>query len=393
MTGVCVVASAVAIVCTAGTATPFVVAGISAISGAVMSGTQSITNQWVQTGDLSKTNWLEVGKDALIGGATGFVTGYAGSAVCGVITSKLAGTAIAGSLINSTSVATRTATQFAIGSMSEVAADTVSRFAGTMVSSGFDLEKSAQSAFDGKSMLFDGVLGGVSNAVSGIKTPKSNTVVNSVDDFAANNSFKNNMGALLERNNINLDKFQELKLKPVGELTDSEVVILKDIRESVPKITTDTMLQKTIPLEDITKYLDGTYTEIGGYIAKLDDVGHIKNYDDVVESSRLDYTVIDGSRPFPENGDSYGKIEFKTNNVEDIDIPYGERFGGTNTDEPPCTQNGFTGSRNGEVIPEWRFNKRNQPKDGAKLYSVTNGEETLVGVFDADLGMFVKISN
>ena len=39
---------------------------------------------------------------------------------------------------------------------------------------------------------------------------------------------------------------------------------------------------------------------------------------------------------------------------ENIKTPYGEIFGGTNTDGPPCTLNGFTGARNGQIIPEWQ---------------------------------------
>lgn len=87
---------------------------------------------------------------------------------------------------------------------------------------------------------------------------------------------------------------------------------MKEVRDVVLKPTSDTALQKTIPGQDIEKYISGVYTEIGGYVAKIDDMGHIKNYDDVVESSRLDYSFPDGWRPYPEDGDTYGKIVFKS---------------------------------------------------------------------------------
>ncbi len=48
-----------------------------------------------------------------------------------------------------------------------------------------------------------------------------------------------------------------------------------------------------------------------------------------------------------------------------ITIPYGDKFGGSNTDGPPCTLNGFTGSRNGITVPEYKFTNRTMPKDGA----------------------------
>lgn len=123
---------------------------------------QSITSQWVETGDLSKTNWLDVGKCSLLGGATGFVTGFVGAG--GIITSKLAGDAVTAPLVNSSSTVTRVATHFAIGSVSEVTSGTISRFAGGMINTG-DVGESLRQAFDPKSMLFDAALGG---AIQGV---------------------------------------------------------------------------------------------------------------------------------------------------------------------------------------------------------------------------------
>ncbi|MFN2744015.1 MULTISPECIES: hypothetical protein [unclassified Bacillus (in: firmicutes)] len=186
----------------------------------------------------------------------------------------------------------------------------------------------------------------------------------------------------IKKHELTLKQFNELKLKPISELTNKEVKIMKDIRDAVPLINKDTLLQKTIPSSDIEKYLSGQYTEIGGYIAKAEDVGHINKYDDVVESFRLDYSFPDGTRPFPEGGSTYGMIRFKTKEVDKISIPYGERMGGTNTDGPPCTQNGFTSARNGEIVPEWQFQGRFEPEKGAELYTVINGEEKLIAIFD-----------
>ncbi|KIL43110.1 T7SS effector LXG polymorphic toxin [Jeotgalibacillus campisalis] len=198
---------------------------------------------------------------------------------------------------------------------------------------------------------------------------------------------------ILEGQNLTLSEFQELKLKNVAELTNDEVRIIKEIRESVPPITNNTMLQKIIPINDIEKYLLGEYAEIGGYIAKLEDVDHIIDYSEVVESFRLDYTSWNGSRPFPEDGNAYGKIKFTTNHVDNVEIPYGACFGGRNTDGFPCTLNGFTGSRNGEIVPEWQFDNRYFPNNGAELYEVTDGIEKLVAKFDSDLKVFIPIKN
>lgn len=84
---------------------------------------------------------------------------------------------------------------------------------------------------------------------------------------------------------------------------------MKAIREAVPKIDANTYIQKTIPASDIDKYIgeDG-WSTIGGYVARYDDVSHIKGYDNVVESSRLDYvssagqTIINFINNFVNNG-------------------------------------------------------------------------------------------
>lgn len=62
----------------------------------------------------------------------------------------------------------------------------------------------------------------------------------------------------------------------------------------------------------------------------------------------------------------YNVEQKDTLTVADIEVSYDERFGGGNTDGPPCTLNGFIGSRNGEVVPEWLFEKRHLPNDRAK---------------------------
>ena len=142
--------------------------------------------------------------------------------------------------------------------------------------------------------------------------------------------------------------------------------------------------EKIIPLEDIGKYLgDGGRSTIRGYVARYNDVCHLRGYDEVVEAMRLDYK-IDGVRPYPEGGDSYGYIKFRTRNVENIEIPFGKAMGGTNTDGYPCGLNGFTASRNGEVVPEFFCirGKEVKPMRGAELHRVVNGRDTVVGIFD-----------
>ena len=191
------------------------------------------------------------------------------------------------------------------------------------------------------------------------------------------------MQQILDRYGITTEEFNHLRLKKVDNLNDREVKVLKAIREAIPKGDNNTYFQKVLSAEEIPKYLgeDG-YSTIQGFIAKYEDVSHIKTYDDVVESFRLDY-VVGGKRPFPEGGDTYGYIKFKADKLEKIDIPFGKKMGGSNIDPPPCTLNGFTGARNGEIIAEWYIDASNpiKPINGAELHHVVNGVDSIIATY------------
>ncbi len=130
--------------------------------------------------------------------------------------------------------------------------------------------------------------------------------IGDVLDETTNSSFANkNLGEVLKQQGLTLEEFNKLRLTDVKDLTKEQIAQMKAIREAVPKIDANTYIQKTIPASDIDKYIgeDG-WSTIGGYVARYDDVSHIKGYDNVVESSRLDYVTGDGVRPCKEGGDS-----------------------------------------------------------------------------------------
>lgn len=135
----------------------------------------------------------------------------------------------------------------------------------------------------------------------------------------------------MKKQGLTLEEFHKLRRTTIDQLTDSQAKSMKAIRDAVPPVTKDTLLQKTITASDIEKYLSGEYTEIGGYVAKVEDVADLRDYDDIVETLRLDY-IKDGSRPFPDGGGSFGIIRFKATALGKVnDPPYAAKFGGTNT--------------------------------------------------------------
>ena len=224
-------------------------------------------------------------------------------------------------------------------------------------------------------------LNGIEAGAKKLEKPK----LGDVGDGGGSAFARNNLKSVLANESLTLDEFNTLRLADVNELSAEQIGKLKNIREAVPKIDSNTVIQKTIPLEDIGKYIgDDGYSTIRGYIARYDDVSHIHDYDNVVESSRLDYTTNSGIRPYPEGGNAYGYIKFMTDDVDRIGIPYGTEFGGGNTDPAPCTRNGFTGARNGEVIPEWTVDGNLEPIEGAELHRVIDSEDSIVAIFDGE---------
>lgn len=237
-------------------------------------------------------------------------------------------------------------------------------------------------SISGNKLLFKNADG----IVIGAKTLSDAEVkkIGDVLDETTKSSFANkNLVEVLKQQGLTLEEFNKLRLTDVKDLTKEQIAQMKAIREAVPKIDANTYIQKTISASDIDKYIgeDG-WAAIGGYVARYDDVSHIKGYNNVVESSRLDYVTGDGVRPYPEGGDTYGYIKFKTKRTNKIEIPYGKVFGGTNVDGPPCTLNGFTGARNGAIVPEWELSVRVKPNKGAELHKVINEKDTVVAIFD-----------
>ena len=118
-----------------------------------------------------------------------------------------------------------------------------------------------------------------------------------------------NVTNIINKNGLTVDKFNELRVKDVTLLMDSEKVAMKSIRDSLSMPDNMTTMQKVIPNNDISKYLDGSYTQVGGYITKYNDVSNLTKYDDIYESLRLDYP---GTAYKIDSDSSLGVIRFKT---------------------------------------------------------------------------------
>lgn len=178
ITGLCVVASTVVIVGTGGAATPLVVGTVSAVSGAVIAGNNAAASEYVENGwNMKQWDWSGIGGSALLGGVTGFVTGYAGAGISSAITNRVTHSAL-NILVHSSSTAARIGTNAVVGSISQVISGMGSRgastFVSTMITSKGDwvtaTSQSVDSIFDLKAIAFDAAMGGSIGAYTGYKT-------------------------------------------------------------------------------------------------------------------------------------------------------------------------------------------------------------------------------
>jgi hypothetical protein len=198
--------------------------------------------------------------------------------------------------------------------------------------------------------------------------------------------FMDNIESKTKAYDLTKSQFDSLRLKPTNSLLENEKEILRSIRNGITSPDNTTIMQKVIPKGDISKYIDGIYTTIGGYITRAQDVKQLDNYMDIFDSLRLDYP----GTVFKTNEDEFlGVIRFQTPEASKIEIPYGKDFGGNITDADPFTGNGFTKATNGQSIPEYKCNAFLDILNGAELYKVTkDGEEILFAIYDKRLGNF-----
>lgn len=222
----------------------------------------------------------------------------------------------------------------------------------------------------------------------------------------------------LKEHGVSWDEFNRLRNTHVTKMTQSEYDMMIDIRNTLPKPDTSTVMQKIMPIDAegwmFNQEEDAT---AGGYVAKRSDVKNITNIHEAVEGLRLDYegspfveTMIDanGNRVAvrDQNGnlklktDAYLRLEYMTDDTAFITIPYGDMDGNlineygkvsmNDSGEPnkvidPASGNGFIKSDSDMfLVPEYLHSDRSRLKEGSKLYLNVGGEEVLVGRVNQD---------
>ncbi|WP_288264181.1 T7SS effector LXG polymorphic toxin [uncultured Streptococcus sp.] len=185
--------------------------------------------------------------------------------------------------------------------------------------------------------------------------------------------------------NITEAEFNRLRTTRIVDMTKSEYDMMVDIRNAIPHPTSQTVMQKIIPIEEADNYFlkNGWDATVKGYITKREDVTNINNIEEAVKGLRLDYNgskFVDADGNIITNG--YVRIEFQTKDTDYINIPFGEQSG-VGLDPDPATGHGFIKSEE-FLTPEYKVvnpnNKGVQLENDAKMYLNVDGDEVLVGV-------------
>ena len=192
--------------------------------------------------------------------------------------------------------------------------------------------------------------------------------------------------------NSNLDGSVDNNAKYSAKMSDvqiSDVQELRSLRDTVPPVTEDTVMQKVISPEQFEEYTkeDGGKTQVTGCASRaVDAAPFTNNMEQAYQTLRLDYNGTCYKEAAENGGDMY-VMRFTSDYC-----PSNENFpkmdGSEPWNKPPCTGTGYTGS--GEhLVPEYTYGRGQEITDGA-IYKVDgNGNETMVGMWNH--GHFEKV--
>jgi hypothetical protein len=192
------------------------------------------------------------------------------------------------------------------------------------------------------------------------------------------------LGDLIKKEGLTLDDFKYMAQKNVNALTLAEKTQLENIRNVLSKPNANTLMQKVITKNDIQKYLNGEYNNVGGFVSRAVDAKHLESFEDLYYGLRLDYS----NTTFFVGDGSCGVIRFKSPSSSNAIIPSGGTYDAW---DYPFTATGFTSGKSGRLgVPEWHLQNRVNFTDGDEIWQVANnGTETLIAIYDETLNKFI----
>lgn len=347
VTILCAVGSivAIALIPVTGGASILLIAGVSAISAAIVAATRSITTQQRDKGTV---DWGEVGKEAGTAAIVGAITGAIGAGIGGAITTGLAGTGLGSALMGSSSTIVRVLTGAVIGSVSELVSGMVTRGTAEITESYLetgtvDLGDAWDAATDPMQMVLDVAIGGATGGYAAKRAPeptqpKYGSVhdegfpqksIDTVNDYVGPHHYK-------EINQSYFDSSVELSAQ--NKKIDLELTKILD-RSEIP--------------ESLTTYRGGSLNEMGD----LSDIA-IKYKNDPVGLQQALEGKSYTKRGYMSTGDQgLAKTYVKDLNVT-IDVPAGSK--GLDVSISPTGKSEYLFPANSQmeiVSAEWQGDK------------------------------------
>ncbi|OSI13713.1 hypothetical protein BWD09_12735 [Neisseria dentiae] len=183
----------------------------------------------------------------------------------------------------------------------------------------------------------------------------------------------------------------------MDDMTEEQVGQMKRIRDDVPMIDDNTVVTKVMPYEYLDGFISGRNTQIGGFVARQVDTGHLgsQNLKQTIDNFALDYEGSRFTEAMANGQDRYLIFEGKLMETQGlIDIPRGYRFGGKHQNLPPCTLNGFIACRSDEILPEYTILEDGRfPEQGSTISVIENGIKRKILKFDDEEMKFIPYKN
>ena len=155
-----------------------------------------------------------------------------------------------------------------------------------------------------------------------------------------------------------------------------------------------TMMQKTVPVEQIDYYLERGYDRVAGFVHRAAEVAHLRVPGDLFAALGLLY---DGS-PYQADAKEAYVLRWPAHRPSLYRIPYGGQseqalraMDGWVIERPPFRGNGFAPGEGRDVIAEFKVDSVRLPH-GAQLWRLDGGER-MVAVFDADVPAWRKVGD
>jgi hypothetical protein len=155
-----------------------------------------------------------------------------------------------------------------------------------------------------------------------------------------------------------------------------------------------TVMQKTVPAEQVDYYLDRGYDRVAGFVHRANEVEHLRTPAELFAALGL---VHDGT-PYTADAKEAYVVRWPAYRPSLYRIPYGGQseqalraMDGWVIERPPFRGNGFAPGEGRDVIAEFKVDSVRLPH-GAQLWRMdADGNERMIAIFDSDAPLWRKV--